>query len=283
MRDFPSPRLYGLIGHPLAHSLSPLLHTTAFQILGLPAVLAAWPLTSAQLPLFFQAFRLLNLEGACVTIPHKEAVIPFLDEISDRARVLGAVNLIHRREGRICGDNTDWPGFLAPLKDYGPAPETRVLLLGAGGAARAAAAGLRELGLQDITVTAPSDRRPAELARAFGLKTAPWAARGGLPCELVVNATPSGMAGPAENDTAYPADGFAGRRGLAYDLVYNPRLTRFLREALAAGWETIDGLAMFLAQAEAQFLIWTGRQMPPAAKRKAAEALSPAVDREMKA
>jgi shikimate dehydrogenase len=162
------------------------------------------------------------------------------------------------------------------LKAKNPPLGARVLLLGAGGAARAAAAGLRELGLTDITVSAPSDRRPAELARAFGLKTVLWDRRGEWPCEVVVNATPLGLQGRAEDETGYQAAWFAGRRGLAYDMVYIPRATRFLREARAAGWETIDGLAMFLAQAEAQFLTWTGRRLPPEAGQKAAAALAAA-------
>ncbi|MDR2934349.1 MAG: shikimate dehydrogenase [Candidatus Adiutrix sp.] len=273
MPPFSPPQVYGIIGQPLGHSLSPLIHTTGFRSLGLDAVLTPWPLEVKELPLFFEAFRLLNIQGACVTLPHKEAVLPFLDEISDRARTMGAVNLIYRREGLVCGDNTDSLGFLAPLKDRGLPPAARVLLLGAGGAARAAAAGLRELGLRDLTVCSPASRRPAELARAFDLKTVPWDRRGELPCDLVVNATPLGLKGPAEGQTAYQAEWFAGRRGLAYDLVYTPRTTRFLAEAQAAGWETIDGLAMFLGQAEAQFLTWTGRRLPPEAGQKAAEAL----------
>ena len=273
MVSFSPPQVYGIIGQPLGHSLSPLVHTTGFRSLGLDAVLAPWPLGPEKLPLFFEAFRLLNFQGACVTRPHKEAVPPFLDGVSDRARTLGAVNLIYRRDGLILGDNTDVLGFLAPLKNLGLSPATRVLLLGAGGAARAAVAGLRELGLSDLTVSAPSDRRPAELARAFDLKTAPWSRRGDIPCELVVNATPLGQKGRAEGETAYQAAWLAGRPGLAYDLVYTPRTTRFLAEARAAGWETIDGLAMFLGQAEAQFLAWTGRPLPPEAGRKAAEFL----------
>jgi len=270
---FSPPQIYGIIGQPLGHSLSPLVHTTGFKSLGLDAVLTPWPLDYEKLPLFFEAFRLLNFQGASVTIPHKEAVLPFLDQLSDRARALGAVNLIYRRDGLVCGDNTDGQGFIAPLKDRGLSPATRVLILGAGGAARAAAAGLLELGLSDLTVCAPSERRPLELARTFGLKTVPWARRGEEPYALVVNATPRGLKGQAEGETAYQAAWFTGRQGLAYDLVYTPRTTRFLAEAKAAGWETIDGLAMFLGQAEAQFLTWTGRRLPPEAGQKAAEAL----------
>ena len=274
MDYFSPPRVYGIIGQPLGHSLSPLVHTAGFKRLGLDAVLAPWPLEPEQLPLFFEAFRLLNLEGACVTLPHKEAVLPFLDAVSDRARALGAVNLIYRQGHLVLGDNTDVCGFLAPLKDRPLPAATRVLLLGAGGAARAAAFALKELGLSDLTVSAPSERRPAELARAFGLKTAPWNRRGEVACEIVVNATPLGLKGRAENETPYPEGWFAGRRGLAYDLIYTPRTTRFLAEAKGAGWDTIDGLAMFLGQAEAQFLTWTGRPLPPEAGQKAAAALA---------
>lgn len=262
-------KLYGVIGHPLGHSLSPVLHSTGFQILGLPAALLAWPVEPGKLPAFMEAFRLLNIQGCCVTIPHKEAIIPLLDEVSERAGAVGAVNLIYRRDGLLCGDNTDVPGFMEPLRERLPAGGApRVLLLGAGGAGRAAAAGLLELGLTDITVAYRSKAFPQEFAENSGLKQVPWAGRLDVPADLLINVTPLGLKGAHVDETPYPAELLAGRPGIAYDVVYTPFETRFLREAARAGWRTIGGLPMFLAQAEAQFFTWTGHRLPLEAKEK---------------
>ncbi len=277
MREFTPHRIYGIIGRPLDHSLSPLLHTTGFAALGMPAVLVPWPLPAEELPLFFEAFRLLDFGGAGVTVPHKRAVIPFLDDLTGRARTANAVNtLFWRGDGRLAGDNTDVAGFQAPWRDGGPppAPSDRALILGAGGAARAAVIGCRELGLADLTVTARRPEAAEGLARDFGLRAAPWAERADIPADLVVNATPVGLAGRLESETPFPAEGFAGRRGLAYDLIYTPAATRFLREARAAGWRTVNGLPMFLGQAEIQFRLWTGRALPEAAREAVRKALN---------
>lgn len=114
MDDFKPYKIYGIVGHPLGHSMSPMLHTTAFNNLGIQAVLVPWSIEPEKLPAFIEAFRLLEIQGACVTIPYKQAIIPYLDEVSDRVKVMGAANLIYRRDGKICGDNTDVLGFMAP-------------------------------------------------------------------------------------------------------------------------------------------------------------------------
>ena len=274
MSDFAPAAIYGIIGFPLSHSLSPMLHTTAFRLLDIPAVLAPWPIKADKLPAFMEAFRLLNLQGACVTIPHKRSIMPLLDEITDRARAVGAVNLIYRRQGKIRGDNTDVPGFIEPLKADPPIPNPKTLILGCGGAARAAAAGLQAMGLMDITVVGRQPERLAQMAGDFGLKQAPWAERRSVKADLVVNCTPLGMKDGFEEQTGYEAEWFAGRPGIAYDVVYAPAETRFLREARQAGWRTIDGLAMFLGQADAQFFTWTGRHLPEGARQTAAKTLS---------
>lgn len=273
----PLENLYGIIGYPLGHSLSPILHSTAFQMLGIPAALLAWPLEPQDLPRFMEAFRLLNIQGCCVTIPHKEAIIPLLDQVSERARAVGAVNLIYRQDSQICGDNTDVIGFMAPLKDMlTPGQEPQALVLGAGGAARAVVAGLAELGVRDITVAYNSKPYPIDFVEKFGLQQVPWETRLKIPAELVINVTPLGMKGARVEETPYPAEAFAGRNGIAYDIVYTPAQTRFLREAAQAGWRCIGGLPMFLGQAEAQFLTWTGQALPLAAQRKVLEALAAA-------
>lgn len=256
-------QLYGIIGYPLGHSLSPLLHTAAFRALDIPAVHVAWPVEPGRLADFMAAFRLLGLRGLSVTIPHKEAIMPLLDEVSDRAKKVGAVNLVYWREGRVVGDNTDVIGFMGPLGDEKP---RRALVLGTGGAAKSAIAGLAELGWRDVTVAYRSRPLPGAYAARFGLKQAPWAERGQVAADLVVNATPLGMQGPLAGETPYPAQWLAPGGGLAYDIVYTPFTTRFLREAAAAGWRAVGGQAMFLGQAEAQFKAWTGRGLPAAAR-----------------
>ena len=273
MGDFVPYKLYGVIGQPLGHSLSPLLHTTAFRALGIPAVLTAWPMPPDKLPAFIDACRLLDIQGACVTLPHKERIIPLLDSLTDRARATGAVNLIYRDGDKLCGDNTDVPGFLDPLNDNPLPSGAKALILGAGGAARSVAAGLKNHGLTDITVTNRTERRAVELSRDFSLKTIPWEQRGAVEAQLVVNATSLGMKGEHERETPYPAQFFQKRAGLAYDVVYTPFDTRFLTEAKKAGWNTHGGLRMFLGQANVQFTTWTGLSLPEAAKEKVLEAL----------
>lgn len=268
--------LYGVIGWPLAQSLSPLIHNTAFQACGMDAVYLRWEIAPDRLEAFAAAFRLLGMRGCSVTIPHKVAIMPFLDEISPLARAVGAVNTLYWRGDRLCGDNTDVAGFMAPLLARDLPRATPVLLLGAGGAARAAAAGLREYGFRELFVCSPSNRSHLPLAEAFGMQAVTWEERHEVPAGLVINATPLGMRGKAEDETPYDfgAARAADGPGLAYDIVYNPLRTRFLAEAEAAGRQCLGGLEMFYAQADAQFRLWTGRGLPPEARAALEAALS---------
>lgn len=274
----PSPflpaALYGVIGWPLAQSLSPLIHNTAFQALGMDAVYMRWEIAPERLEAFVAAFRLLGMRGCSVTIPHKVAIMPLVDEISPPARTVGAVNTLYWREDRLCGENTDVTGFMAPLLARELPRDTPVLLLGAGGAARAAAAGLRAHGFGDLSVCTPSDGRHVPLAEAFGMRAVKWGERHEVPARLVINATPLGMRGKAEDETPYDFRRAGDGTGLAYDIVYNPLRTRFLREAGEAGWQPLGGLEMFYGQADAQFRLWTGRPLPPEARAALEAALS---------
>lgn len=273
MSDFTPYKIYGIVGHPLGHSMSPMLHTIAFRTLGIPAVMVPWSLEPEKFPAFVEAFRILDIQGASVTIPYKQTVIPYLDEVSDRVKTMDAANLIYRKDGKICGDNTDVIGFMAPLETARPDPGSRVLLMGAGGAARAVVAGLQMLGLRDITVADVVPDLAGPLVKSFGIKEAPWDARREVDADIIVNATPLGMKGKFFEQTAYPAEWLAGRKGLAYDVVYTPAETRFQREAREAGWSVISGRTMFMAQAEAVFRIWTGLSLPEEAKHAVAEEL----------
>lgn len=293
--------LYGVIGWPLGQSLSPLLHNTGFRALGIPAVYLRWEVPPERLPAFVDSARLLRIRGCSVTIPHKLALLPLLDEVSRNARLAGAANTMYWREKRLCGENTDVAGFLAPLADA-PLENMDVLLLGAGGAAHAAAAGLATRKTRRVWIATPSNRSHLALAERFAFTPLAWKDRHDVPARLVINTTPLGMRGKHEEESPYdfslaacgpalehaahlphtpdgtgasgrheraavsPA-GDAAKAGLAYDIVYNPLETRFLHEARLAGWRCLSGLEMFFGQGDAQFRLWTGQGLPPAARQ----------------
>ena len=142
MSTFTPPALHGIIGYPLGHSMSPLMHNTAFRTLNLPGVYLSLPIEPGRLPAFVDAARLLNIRGCSITIPHKIDIIPLLDKTSENVREMGACNTLYRDGEKICGENTDVIGFTAPLRKRSLSPETRVLVLGAGGVSRAAIAGI---------------------------------------------------------------------------------------------------------------------------------------------
>ena len=260
--------LYGVIGWPLAQTLSPLLHNTGFRTLGINALYQKWEVPPEKLPAFVESVRLLDIRGCSVTIPHKVGLLPLLDEVSPLARQVGAANTIYWNGDRLCGENTDVAGFMAPLADM-PLGGADVLLLGAGGAARAVAAGLAAPGNAKrptkIFVATPSDKSHLPLAEEFGLTPLLWKDRHEPSALLVVNTTP--LVAPLS------AAGAAKATPLAYDIVYNPLETRFLREARVAGRRCISGLEMFFGQGDAQFRLWTGQGLPPESRRALEDAL----------
>lgn len=274
MSQFTPYSIYGIIGYPLAQTMSPLIHTTSFKDHNIPAVLVPWETAPDQLDTFFKAFRLLKLRGSCVTIPHKQAIIPYLDEVTDRVKKIGAANLIYWDGDKLCGDNTDVIGFMEPLeKEQLPKEYKKVLLLGAGGAARAAVVGLQTLGYTDITVADIVADLPEKLAKEFNLKVVAWEDRDKVEAQIVVNSTPLGMKGKFEDQTPYKAEWFKGE-GLAYDIVYTPLYTLFRKEAEKAGWKSISGREMFIGQANAQFRTWTGKDLSDSAKQAVIDALA---------
>ena len=253
-------KLYGIIGYPLGHSLSPALHNWAFGELGVAGVYMAWPLPQENLEDFIVSARTLPISGVSVTIPHKRQVMEFLDGVSDRAGDVGAVNTLYWREGKLLGENTDVYGFMGPLKELSSPPKS-ALVLGSGGAARAVAAGLKELGVKEIFVTNRTHERALALARDLGINAVPWQDRHRCPAELLVNATSLGMAGDNQ-DLSPLSETCLSPNQVVYDLVYNPLQTRLLRDAEHSGCRTIDGLSMFIHQAAAQFKLWTGKELP---------------------
>ncbi|MCA1944459.1 MAG: shikimate dehydrogenase [Desulfovibrio sp.] len=265
LQRFPSPLpdspqlLLGIIGQPLGHTLSPALHNWALQEAGVSGVYCRWELPPERLGRMLDAVRTLPIHGLSVTIPHKEAVMDLLDESTPFARQIGAVNTLYWHEGRLCGDNTDVEGFLTPLREL-PVFES-ALVLGAGGAARAALAGLSALGVSRIGIANRSPERALALAELFHVQHVPWSQRTEFGAALVVNATPLGMHGERKDQSPWPEDAWTHVTA-AYDLVYNPLRTRFLMDARTAGALALEGLRMFLGQAQCQFTRWTGATFP---------------------
>lgn len=262
----PPHQLLGILGHPLGHSLSPALHTWVAQQLKLERAYFAWDKSAEEIEAFLKAVRALPVHGLSVTIPYKRAVMDHVDEVSARAREIGAANTLFWRHGRLCAENTDVDGFMAGLEGLSP---RSALVLGAGGAARAVAWVLRRLNIPRRGVANRNVEKAQALAEEFGLEIAPWDSRTSFEAELLVNTTPLGMLGERVHLTPWPAEAFLPGQ-VAYDLVYNPLQTRFLREAAEAGATTVDGLTMFLGQAMAQHALWTpdGPGMPMASARE---------------
>lgn len=257
--------LYGVIGWPLSQTLSPLLHNTGFQTLGIPAIYMAWPVQPERLEPFLDSLRVYGIRGLSITIPHKLNVLKRLDNMSEAAALAGAVNTLFWLDDELCGENTDVTGFLSPLADMRP-DAMSILLLGAGGAAHAVCAGLKLSGCTQARIASPGNKRQYLLAERFGFSAITWAERYKTPADLVINATPMGMRGSLEQENPYDFTLVPTSGGYAYDLVYNPLQTRFLSEAAKAGRKVISGLEMFFGQGNAQFKLWTGKNLPPICK-----------------
>ncbi len=274
--------LVGLIGWPIGHSVSPAMHNAAFAALGLDWRYVPLPVDPALPGAVGEAvrgIRAMKFRGINVTVPHKQAVLPFLDRIAPAAQAMRAVNtIIVQPDGSLIGDNTDAPGFVADLRAHGVEPsQQRVLVLGAGGSARAIVYGLAQACAMHITVANRSTERAAALLadlRPFLASTQldiatlsaelPSAAN----ADLIVNCTSLGMT-PRADTTPWPTDLQFRPDQTVYDLVYNPAETLLMRQARASGAHAIGGLGMLIWQGALAFQHWTG-QMPPVDVMRAA-------------
>jgi len=259
-------RVFGIIGWPLGHTMSPTLHNWGFDQLKVDAHYEVWPLEPADLPGFIEKVRKQPISGLSVTIPHKQAIMALLDTITPRAAAVGAVNTVYWEDGHLVGENTDVLGVVAPLQALATLPDS-ALVLGAGGAARAAVAGFLELGIREVAVSNRTMSKGEALAADFNISCVPWRNRMDSPWQLICNTTPLGMSGKNEHLSPWESDRFAPG-AVAYDVVYNPLRTRFLAQATQAGCATISGLDMFLHQGLAQFRLWTGLAMDTTAARE---------------
>ena len=261
----------GLIGYPLGHSLSPKIHTAALQACGLQGDYSLFPVHPEDiqgLKDLLARVRTGEISGLNVTIPHKQNVIELMDELSPTAKAIGAVNTIYLRENKLIGDNTDAQGFLSDLKRFltlecdSLLSQKNALILGAGGSARAVVYALVNDGW-DVTVAARRIEQAGQLVNSFPsrkVKAITFTDLQFSTFDLLVNATPIGMT-PNIDQSPWPVD-LSLPNAVIYDLVYNPRETKLVKDARAQGLNATTGLGMLIEQAALAFEIWTGHNPP---------------------
>ncbi len=260
--------LYAVIGDPIAHSLSPAIHNAAFRELGLNKVLVPLQVPAGEVKESLAALQWLDLQGISVTIPHKEAVIPLLSAVDKSVERTGACNTMVREASKWVGHNTDYRAAMHTLEDaLGGSPDAdesplhnkQVLILGAGGVARSIAFGLDRRGA-GVTICNRDEERAVKLAEEVGCRAVSWAMRAGTMCDILVNCTPVGMH-PDVNQSPVPVAAF--RPGMvAFDAVYHPENTLFIKLARNHDCVTVTGVDMFVEQAALQFRYYTGREAP---------------------
>jgi len=274
----------GLIGHPLGHSLSPKIHAAALKACNLDGSYSLFPIAPddmQSLKDLIGRVRFGEITGLNVTIPHKQNVIKFLDELTAPTKTIGAVNTTYLRHKKVIGDNTDAPGFLTDLKrnfssfSFHPS----ALILGAGGSARAVLYALVNDGW-DVTIAARRIEQAQHLADSFTNYKLSRSIPTGLitnltdfrpsTFDLLVNTTPIGMT-PNTGQSPLPENTILSEHTIIYDLVYNPRETKLVKDAWARGSSAITGLGMLIEQATLSFAIWTGRDPSRETMRAAIE------------
>jgi 3-dehydroquinate dehydratase/shikimate dehydrogenase len=255
--------IYGIAGGSVRHSVSPAMHNAAFRAARVDAVYLPLPAVSAA---DFATFgRAIGISGASVTIPLKVTLFDCVDEVYSVARRIGAINTIRVENGRWIGGNTDASGFLEPLLETVTLTGLRASVLGAGGAARAVTVALASSGCS-VRLHARNHRQAEEAALLTSVELGSWPPEPGS-WDLLINCTPVGMY-PRVEETPIPADQLTGR--YVYDLIYNPSVTRLMRDASARGCRTIGGLDMLVAQGREQFQWWVGSRPQAGVMREAA-------------
>ena len=275
------PQQLGIIGHPISHSISPVFQQAALDVIGFDGTYEPWDVSPGEVGDFVNGLRAPGTLGINVTVPHKEAVIPYLDEVDDWASTAGAVNTIANRDGRLTGHNTDGIGFLRALREgAGFEPQGQaVLVLGAGGSARGVVYALARAGAARLSIanrTLERAERLAQLSTDSGVPAEALALSGvadaAAKAALIVNCTSMGMVrGPDENGSPLSAADIPPA-ALVNDLVYNPLETPLLREAARAGAATLGGIQMLVYQGAASFEMWTGQPAPASVMLEAATA-----------
>lgn len=256
-----SMKRYCVMGYPIKHSLSPKLHNAAFRRLKIAARYVAVKVKPRDLTKFMREYRECYA-GGNVTIPHKQTVMKFLDFVSPEAKKIGAVNTIVNREGKLIGYNTDVFGAMFALQKIGRVSlrGKKVMVLGAGGAARAVVHGLKKAGAR-VTILNRTLVHAKKLAANFRCRYGKVEHFGATPCDILINTTSVGM-WPHSNETPLPnlkillTTHYKLQTFLVMDIIYRPRMTKLLRDAKRAGCKVITGDYMFLAQAKKSFELW---------------------------
>ena len=252
-----APALFAVIGNPVSHSLSPIMHNHAFSAIGYNGLYI--PLEADDIEPAISGLKSLNFKGASITIPHKESVIDLLDELDDAAESIKAVNTVVNSGGRLVGHNTDWSGALRALSDKIEIDGKDVAIIGAGGAARAIAFGIKAGGGRAIILNR-SKQKGEQLAQQLDAGFIPLSEVEKLDCDILINTTPIGMT-PDVDDMCLPKTVLENNM-VVMDIVYTPLKTKLLREAERIGCACIDGLSMFVYQGAEQFALWTGQKAP---------------------
>ncbi|BBD67145.1 shikimate 5-dehydrogenase [Nostoc commune NIES-4072] len=268
-------KLLGVIGHPVEHSLSPAMHNAAIAHLGLDYVYLPFPIAPENLEIAIAGFAAIGIVGFNVTIPHKQAIMPLLSEITPVAQAIGAVNTVSRQNNQWVGTNTDIEGFIAPLQTtYQQDWSQKVaVILGNGGAARAVVVGCHQLGLAKIHVVGRNVQRLQEFGNSWNnspisenLQVHQWEELPKLipQANLLVNTTPIGMY-PKVNESPLSVEEITNlpKGAIAYDLIYIPKPTQFLKQAQKQGAIAIDGLEMLVQQGVAALKIWLQQEIVP--------------------
>jgi len=256
--------LYAVFGNPVSHSLSPVMHNTAFAETGFNAVYLAFRVVDIEAAM--AAVRAVGIRGVSVTIPHKVAAMNLLDEIDDQARRIGAVNTVVNREGRLWGYNSDGQGAVRALLAKTAIEGADIVIIGAGGAARAIGSSLVDNGGR-ITIINRSIQAGKRLADNLNADFKPLAGLKQIRADILINTTPVGMHPQTKQLPLSPE--LIRREMLVMDIVYNPLQTALLKHARSRGCRTVDGIDMFVYQGACQFRLWTGKEAPLECMRKA--------------
>ena len=256
--------LFAVLGDPVSHSLGPLMHNTAFSDLGYNGVYLAFRVKDIGKAVV--GIKALGIKGASITIPHKVSVMDFLDELDDTAKKIGAVNTIINRNGILTGYNSDGLGVVKALIEKTTIKDKQVVILGAGGAARAIGFAIISEGGR-VTVINRTPFKGEELARDLGADFQPLSKLNKTACHILINTTPVGMMPDIDTMPVRKQD--LDKTMVVMDVVYNPLKTRLLRAAEKIGCRTIDGVSMFVYQGVFQLELWTGMKAPVEVMKKA--------------
>ncbi len=253
---------YLLIGNPVSHSVSPLMHSTALKQHGLNAQYHAVAVAMSEITSLAAHFNVPDFLGANITIPHKENFLEIVDEITEVAQEIGAINTIIKDNGKLIGDNTDAYGFTVPVEEYLDYVDLdRAIVFGSGGATKAIIYALKAIGFQEIVMVSRRPERYSDSNEFISCGYDVWADFA-EESSLIINATPLGMipntdASPVNDDQIELL-----REKLCYDIVYNPKETKFLKQAIRSGGIPIGGIDMLIHQGAKSFKLWTGKDFP---------------------